>query len=256
MVWQSLLIILGLFHLAFIVGQLLKNNAVVDPLWGLGFVVVAWYTIARSPVLSLNHIVVTLLVTIWGLRLFKHLVKRLKNTGEDWRYKEWRTKWGKHALWRAYLQVYLLQALLMFVIVQPVIYVNSHDVSTLGWWLLCIGFIIWNIGYFFESTADRELREFLRYTSNKGKVMEQGLWQYSRHPNYFGEATMWWGIWIIAMGSLPFPWWTIISPMAITYLLLFVSGVPLLEKKMLQNKSYQAYAKKTSKFIPRRPKTS
>jgi steroid 5-alpha reductase family enzyme len=254
MIWSSLLVIMIMFHLAFIAGQVLKNNSIVDPLWGFGFVVVAWFTLSRSELISLNHVAVTILVTIWGLRLTKHLIGRIRRDGEDWRYAQWRKEWGKWALIRAYGQVYLLQGLLMWLILQPVIYVNSHDVSTLGWWTLTFGSTIWMIGYFFESTADKELREFKKHVANKHKVLDTGLWRYSRHPNYFGEATMWWGIWIIAMGSLPFPWWTIISPLSITFLLLFVSGVPILEKKMQKDKAYQAYAKVTSKFIPRKPK--
>lgn len=245
---------MALFHGAFIIGQLLKDNSIVDPLWGLGFVVVAWYSFMKTDVISVNHLIVTLLVTVWGVRLAWHIIRRNRGRGEDWRYAEWRKQWGKSALFRAYLQVYLLQALLMWVIVQPVIYVNSHDVSTLGYYFLLSGVLVWIFGFFFESVGDRELRDFVAKPKNKGKVMTTGLWQYTRHPNYFGEATMWWGIWIINLGSMPWAIWLLASPLTINGLLLYVSGVPLLEKKMSNNPEFREYAKHTSKFIPRRPR--
>ncbi len=243
-----------LFHLAFLLGQLLHNNSIVDPLWGLGFVAVAWYTIANAEILSLNHIVITSLVTIWGCRLTFHIFRRNKGKGEDWRYEEWRKLWGKWAVIRAYVSVYLTQAIFMFIIALPIIYVNSHDVSTLGFYLLSAGLTIWVIGYFFESVGDRELRDFRANPKNKGKVMSSGLWRYTRHPNYFGEATMWWGVWIISMASLPFQWGLVISPATITFLLVKISGIPLLERKMMKDKMYRTYAARTSIFIPRKPK--
>ncbi len=253
MVWHALVIILVVFHLAFLFGQLLKNNSIVDPLWGIGFVIVAWYGLAQAQVVSLTHFVVTLLVSVWGIRLATHIFHRNLGKGEDWRYKEWREQWGNRALLIAYGKVYLTQGLLMWVIAQPIIYVNSHDVSTLGFYTLSAGLIVWLVGFFFESVGDKQLRQYIKQKPPKDKILRTGLWRYTRHPNYFGEATMWWGIWIIAMGSLPFAWWLVISPLTITFLLTKVSGVPLLEKKMMKDPAYRAYARKTSKFFPRKP---
>ena len=115
--------------------------------------------------------------------------------------------------------------------------------------------VIWLIGFSFESIGDRQLREFIRHPANKGRIMDKGLWRYSRHPNYFGEVTQWWGIFIVAR-SLPESWWTVIGPLTITVLILFVSGVPLLEEQYVGRDDFEEYKNRTSIFFPLPPKAS
>ena len=124
-------------------------------------------------------------------------------------------------------------------------------------WLNLLGVFIWIIGFYFESRADKELRDFLKDKNNKGKIMQSGLWSLSRHPNYFGEVTMWWGIWLLNLSILTLSnWWTVVGPLTITYLILKVSGVPLLEKRYEGNKEFEEYKKRVSIFIPWWPKKS
>jgi len=158
----------------------------------------------------------------------------------------------------AFLRVFMSQMLLLFLISIPIQLSNMFTLainSTLGWIIYGLGVALWLFGYYFEVVGDAQLKKFIKNPENKGHIMQSGLWKYTRHPNYFGEATMWWGIWIISMASLVS--WNLlgfVGPTIITYLLIFVSGVPLLEKKYKDNEEFQAYAKKTSVFIPLPPK--
>lgn len=136
----------------------------------------------------------------------------------------------------------------MLLIVSPVLFINSLPLGYASI-LLPIGFVVWMIGFTFESVGDKQLKEFIANPENKGKIMDQGLWAYSRHPNYFGEVTQWWGLFIIAL-SVPFGIWSIIGPLTITFLILKVSGVPMLEKSFVGKPGWEEYKKKTSVFIP------
>jgi steroid 5-alpha reductase family enzyme len=146
----------------------------------------------------------------------------------------------------------MLQGLLLFVIALPVIEINRHRDGALGI-LDVAGGLIWAIGFGFEIIGDMQLARFRKNTANHGKLMQSGLWRYSRHPNYFGEVVAWWGIWLIALSASNF-WIGIISPLMITFLILKVSGIPLLEKKMCQHPQFGDYARRTSAFIPWFPK--
>ena len=141
---------------------------------------------------------------------------------------------------------------MLFIVSLPITYGNNSPNQGLGW-ISYIGVAIWIIGYFFEVVGDKQLKDFLADPKNKGKLMTSGLWSYTRHPNYFGEATMWWGIFLIAITSLS-GIWIIISPIVITYLLVFVSGVPMLEKKYKDRPDFILYSKHTPKFFPWFPK--
>jgi steroid 5-alpha reductase family enzyme len=235
----------------FIVSVINKRNDVADIAWGLGFVLMAWLSFFISG-FSIKALLVNGLVTVWGLRLAWHIYHRNKNKSEDSRYMEWRKTWKNFYL-RSYLQVFLLQGVFLFFISLPVMFIN-HSVSGGFGILEVVGFIVWGLGFYFESTGDRQLKEFVSNPVNKGKLMDRGLWRYSRHPNYFGEVTQWWGIFIMAL-SIPGSFFTIIGTLTITILILFVSGIPLLEKKYAGRPDFVEYKKRTSIFIPLPPRS-
>jgi steroid 5-alpha reductase family enzyme len=234
----------------FVVSLIKKRNDVADIAWGLGFILLAWLSFYLSG-FAVRSLVVDILVTIWGTRLAWHIFRRNHNRPEDYRYQAWRKEWKNFYL-RSYLQVFMLQGALLYLIALPVVFINHSSASGLGW-IDYIGMAIWLIGFCFESIGDRQLKVFIRDPDNKGKILDRGLWRYTRHPNYFGEVTQWWGIFIIAQ-SLPDGWSTVIGPVMITVLILFVSGVPLLEKKSAGRADFEEYKRRTSIFIPLPPK--
>ncbi len=249
----TLLVLFIYFNIVFAIAQSKKNNGLIDIAWGFGFVVVAVTSYLISAEYTLRGSIITILVLLWGLRLSWHLFKRNWNKKEDYRYVAMREKWGSknHAV-MAYIRVFMSQMALCFIIALPIMITNFSSVEGLAI-LDFVGIAIWIIGYYFEVVGDAQLKEFISNPENKGKLMKYGLWKYTRHPNYFGEATMWWGIFLISL-SVPGSLLGIISPITITTLLLFVSGVPLLEKKYKDHPEWDDYARKTSKFIPLPPK--
>lgn len=250
---QTALVLWVYFSLVFLLGQYLNNNSIVDSFWGPGFLVVALFTFLQSDDRGMRAIVITALVAIWAIRLFTHITIRNWNKPEDYRYVAMRERWGdQFPRVKAYFKVYMLQGVLLFLIALPIIFANSSEVQSLGIPAI-LGIILWVVGFFFEAVGDRQLKDFKSKPENKGKIMTEGLWSYTRHPNYFGEAVQWWGIFLIAITSLA-QIWLIESPLIITLLLLFVSGVPLLEKKYKDRADFQAYARRTPKFFPWFPK--
>jgi len=244
----------------FVFAQIRRRNDIADVLWGIGFVAIAIYGFFDHNVVpTLRQLVVVALVTIWGGRLAWHIFRRNRNKPEDYRYAKWRKDWGNWFYLRSYLQVFLLQGLLMVLVSAPVIFINRFDQSLIKLFsidnFLVIGVAVWVIGFYFESRGDRELKSFISDPNNKGKLLTTGLWAYTRHPNYFGEVTQWWGIFIIALG-LPYGWLSIIGPLTITFLILKVSGVPMLEKKYEGNADFAEYKKRTNAFFPWFPKKS
>jgi steroid 5-alpha reductase family enzyme len=229
-----------------------KDNSIADIAWGLGFVLVAVFTFFRRGSLFLP-LLVTALVVAWGARLALHILARNRKRGEDPRYAAWRAAWGRSFVWRSYLQIFLLQGFFLLVIASPVILVNvdRNYPYTERFWLA--GLLVWILGFLFEAVGDAQLARFRRDPANKGHIMDRGLWKYTRHPNYFGESMMWFGIWLIALEA-PYGWTTVVSPVLITFLLVKVSGIPLLEKRYAGNAAFQAYARRTSAFIPWFPK--
>lgn len=250
---ESLLVLFIYFFLFFLVGTLIKNNSIVDMGWGIGFVILAWFTTLRSDNVGGANLLITILISIWGLRLFYHIMKRNLGKGEDFRYANWRKEWGKWVIPRAFFQVYMLQGVFMFIVALPVILINTRETPGSISLFSLVGLLIWLIGFFFESVGDYQLKKFKEDPKNKGKIMRSGLWKYTRHPNYFGEATMWWGLGVIAL-SAGSSIAVFVSPIVITYLLLFVSGVPMLEKSFAKRPGYQEYKEVTPKFFPWFPK--
>ena len=242
------LVLLGYMSLWFVVSLLKKRNDVADVAWGLGFDTLSWISFFFYGVGGLRGLIVCLLVSVWGLRLAWHIYSRNKNKPEDYRYQQWRQDWGKWFYLRSYFQIYLLQGTLLYLIVLPVLLINMSPGAPLGW-LDFVGLAVWSLGFYFEAVGDSQLASFIKNPANKGKLMQSGLWAYTRHPNYFGEVTQWWGIWLIAL-SVPSGLIAVLGPLTITFLILKVSGVPLLEKKMASNPDFAAYKQRVSMFIP------
>lgn len=253
--WLTAAILLAFFVLTFIIAQLKKNNGIVDIAWGLGIVVTSVISWLLGRPEGSVPLAMSLLVMIWGLRLTWFLAKRNLGKPEDFRYADMRRKWNPGTFYlRMFVQIYLLQLLLNFIINMPSIVRNLEDLD--GWnWLATAGLLIWLIGFVFESVGDSQLRRFKADPANRGKLITHGLWRYSRHPNYFGEATQWWGICLMGISDGRFVW-LLVSPVVITLFLLFVSGVPMLEKKYAGRPDWEAYKAKTSKFIPLPPSHS
>lgn len=238
-------------HAWFAVSVFAKRNDVADVAWGLGFVLLAWTGVAAAGP-SARSLLVAALVTAWGVRLASHIARRNAKKSEDPRYVELIGA-SAHPLLRAYAVVFLLQGALLFVVALPVLLVGTAPGAPLTA-LDAVGAAVWVLGFAIESIADRQLRNFLRDPANKGRVMDRGLWRYSRHPNYFGEVTQWWGIGIIAL-SVPYGAAGLVGPLAITLLILFVSGIPPLEKRHAGRPEYADYNRRTSVFVPWFPKT-
>jgi steroid 5-alpha reductase family enzyme len=248
---QLLLVTLGiglLVSLLFLLSIIMRRNDIADIAWGGGIFLVALISFATGPHTTITTLI-TILAGLWGLRLALRIFLRNIKKPEDFRYKAWRDEWGKWFYVRSFFQVYLLQGLLMIVIGYPFIHAAVYGAITPLGVLGMFGVAVWCIGYFFEVVGDYQLDQFIKKPANKGEVMDLGLWQYTRHPNYFGEVTMWWGVWLITL-TLPFGIFTIISPLTITFLILKVSGVPMLEKKFAGDPKYEAYKKRTSVFFP------
>jgi steroid 5-alpha reductase family enzyme len=231
-----------------------KNVSIVDSLWGLGFVLTAWITFGLAEGFAGRKFLIVLITTTWGLRLSAHLFWRNWGKGEDPRYGGWRKAGGRRFWIISLFKVFLLQALFLWVIALAIQYGQISPKPEHFTWLDFLGLILWMIGFVFESVSDWQLARFKADPTNKGKVMDRGLWAYSRHPNYFGEFLIWWGIFLIAL-STPKSWWTIVSPLIITTVLLKMTGIPLTEKTIVKTRpGYREYIKRTPAFFPRFPK--
>ena len=232
----------------FIVSLMLSRNDVADVAWGIGFIVLTFVAQLATSNGSSRAILLLVLVIVWGVRLSLHIGIRNWGKAEDSRYRKWRDEWGSNATARSYFQVFLLQGILVVVVLLPATYVLAQQDSALTF-LDAIGASIWLVGFVFEAFADFQLVRFKRDPGNRGRLITSGLWKYSRHPNYFGELTRWWGVWLIAC-SVPGGWKTVVGPTAITALILWVSGIPMLEKKYEGNPEFEIYRRRTSSFFP------
>lgn len=248
----SAVAILIYMTLWYVVAILKKRNDLADVAWGLGFIVAALTTLIYDGGFETKKLLVLLLVLIWGLRLSIRIGLRNSKKSEDKRYVKWREEWGKFWVVRTFFQVFMLQGLLLLVVVSPVIYLMGSTATELDLYYY-LGTAIWLVGFYFESVGDHQLDSFLGDKSNRGKIMKEGLWKYTRHPNYFGEVTMWWGIFLTTI-SVSGAWVTIVGPITISFLILKVSGVPMLEKMFEGNKDFEEYKRTTSVFFPLPPK--
>lgn len=246
---------LAYFSFWFFIAAYKKRFDLADIAWGGGFITIALAAIYMNweSLIYYPQLLTTVLVIVWGLRLGLHIYARNKGKHEDSRYVELRKKWKGSVLLNAYFRVFIVQALLLFIVALPILATAAATDFNNSDFLLGLGFTIWLIGFIVESVADWQLSQHIKSTTSKKKVMDKGLWSWSRHPNYFGEVCVWWGIWLISLSINPV-WWSIIGPLTLTGLILFVSGIPLLEKKYARDKHYQEYARRTSKFIPLPPR--
>ena len=230
----------------FVIGRSKNRLDVADVGWGGGFVIVAFSSFLVRP--TPWTIIILILVTIWGCRLAYHISKRNSGKAPDPRYLELSSRWPANNFWvRAYFSVFLTQALLIFLVSLPITLAATKSIPLR--FLALGGVVLWLTGFLFEVLADRQLARFISNPANKGQIMQQGLWRYSRHPNYFGEIVLWWGIAALAFGASGTAL-VVIGPIVITILLVFVSGIPPIERRYKNNSKYQQYAIKTSILVP------
>lgn len=247
-------VILALVTILWLLSVALKDSSIVDPFWGSGFVVAGWFYFALADGAGPRSWLITILTTVWGLRLSLHLLVRNWRKGEDYRYQEFRRRGGPSYWWKSYFKVYLLQGVIMWLVSIPLLAAQVAGSPALNL-LDYLGIVVWGIGFYFEAAGDWQLARFKRNPANTGKLLNTGVWRYTRHPNYFGDAAQWWGFYLIALATGG--WWTIYSPLLMTLLLLKVSGVALLEKSLKESKpGYREYVESTSAFIPWFPKKS
>lgn len=234
--------------LFFLIARFIKKDTIVDVAWGMGFLFITLFSLIKNGFYYFPQIITTVLVTFWAFRLSGYLFLRTYGKKEDTRYQELKATWGKWTMLYSYIFIYVLQGGLIILIGYPLILITATD-SQGSIPATFIGVAIWLTGFLFETIADLQIYQFMFKPENKGKIMRVGLWRYSRHPNYFGEMLVWWGFFFIALG-IPLGWSSIISPIIITFLLLFVSGVPLAEKQISKLDEFQEYKESTSVLIP------
>jgi steroid 5-alpha reductase family enzyme len=236
-----------------VVSLLISDASIVDIFWGLGFVLVAWVSVAVMAAASTRGYLVAVLVTIWGVRLATYLAIRNVGRGEDYRYRAMRAHHGVRFPLVSLGTVFLLQGAIMWTVSLPVqVAVAAGDDLPLGW-LDAAGLLLVAAGLCFEAVADAQLSRFKRRPESAGRVMDRGLWRYSRHPNYFGDCLVWWGFGLFGLAAGM--WWTILGPAVMTVLLLKVSGVSLLESTIVERRpAYRDYMARTSAFVPWPPR--
>jgi len=244
----SLAAVMALMVGLWLVSLPLRNASIVDIFWGPGFVVAAAAAMAAVGSPWARGWLALALVMIWAARLAIHILLRNRGKGEDFRYRAWREGAGPRFAWVSLFQVFLLQGVLLWVISHPV-----QAAATRGGgltWLDAMAVVAWAVGFIFEAVGDQQLVQFKAAPANRGRVLRTGLWAWSRHPNYFGDALQWWAFYLFALG-VPGGWVTVYSPILMTILLLRVSGVGLLERKLVETKpGYRAYVRQVSAFIP------
>ncbi len=230
-----------------------RDASIVDPVWPLGFVIVAWVARAVADGNDARQWLLVAMTTIWGLRLSGYLAWRKHGAPEDPRYQAMRRHWGARFPWVSLFTVFVLQGILMFAVSLPVQLGQVRVEPGIGV-LAVIGTLLWAVGLGFESIGDAQLARFKADPANAGQVMDRGLWRYTRHPNYFGDACVWWGIALVAaetgLGAIG-----LVGALIMNVLLVRVSGVPLLERSLVKRRpGYAEYVERTSSFIPRPPR--
>jgi steroid 5-alpha reductase family enzyme len=256
MVWSiytsMLLAVMVVMTLAWLVSLLRNDVSLVDGFWSVMFLIITagyfWLSEARDA----RSVLILSLVTLWSLRLSIYITVRNHGLPEDHRYQEIRRNNDPGFRFKSLYIVFGLQGLLAWLIAMPLAAAMGEN-TPLGL-LDLAGVVLWTTGMLFESLGDAQLARFKRDPGNRGKVLDHGLWRYTRHPNYFGEFTLWWGFFLIAMAAGG--WWTVLSPLLMSILLLKVSGVSLLEKDIgTRRPAYAEYIARTNAFFPGPPRT-
>lgn len=250
MLWSAVAVAV-VMGITWVVSVVVDDVSIVDLVWGLGFVVVAWVTFSVIGDPGARRWLIVTLATVWGLRLSSYLTWRNLGHGEDSRYQAMRAKSPDTFWWKSLLTVFLLQGVVMWVVSLPLQAGQVPVPGPLGW-LDWVGVAAWTVGIFFETVGDAQLARFKADPANEGKVMDRGLWHYTRHPNYFGDFIVWWGLYLIAVSAGA--WWTVVSPVVMTILLMKVSGAGLLEKTITTRRpGYDEYIRSTNAFFPGPP---
>jgi steroid 5-alpha reductase family enzyme len=251
--FQGFILIMTMMTLLWVVSIIVRNVSIVDLFWGFGFVLTAGFYFLKTEGFEPRKIVILILVAVWGLRLSLYLAWRNIGEGEDYRYKEFRKKYGSRYWWVSFFQTFLLQGILMWLISAPLLGAQYYGRNISLGIIDYIGVFFWITGFYFESAGDLQLARFKSDPANKNKVMDKGLWHYTRHPNYFGDSSVWWGFGFLcfATGSyLP-----VLGSFLMTVIIIKVTGVGLLEKSLKVRKpQYKDYIERTSSFIPWFPK--
>jgi len=238
------------------ISLIIRDSSIVDIFWGLGFVALYWFIALfwlGAGMLGARQILLGILLTIWGLRLSIYIGRRNWGKGEDFRYARWREEAGSAWWWRSYFKVFLLQGTIMWLVSLPLLVTLASSAPQTLTWLDGLALSVWLVGFIFEAGGDWQLARFKADPDNRGKLMTSGLWRYTRHPNYFGDAVQWWGFYLFALAAGA--WWSIISPLLMTFLLRRVSGVAMLERTLKESKpGYKAYINQTNAFFPGRPR--
>ena len=247
--------IVTLMIVVWVISVVIKNASIVDIVWGLGFVVVAWVVrLTTDQGDDARQWLLVALTTMWGLRLAVYLFFRNHGNGEDYRYRAMRKHYGERFGLISLYSVFGLQGALMFVVSLPVQLGQADDTPGIGA-VAILGVVLWLIGMFFEAVGDAQLARFKRNPDSAGTVMSTGLWRYTRHPNYFGDACVWWGIGLVAAETGAGAW-GLLGSAVMTFLLRRVSGVTMLEKTIGRRRAgYDEYIRTTSAFIPRPPRS-
>lgn len=257
MLLNSLLVVIATMTCLWLLSLARRDASIVDPFWGTGFIVVAWFTLASmsSERVVTRSWLLAALTTTWGMRLSLYLLWRNWGHGEDRRYRAMRDQHGRRFWWVSLLTVFLLQGVILWIVSMPIqVAMVTAATKPLGW-LDLAGAVLWSIGLFFEAVGDYQMARFQADPQNAGRVMDRGLWRLTRHPNYFGDLCVWWGLYLIA--SPAGASWTIFSPLLMSFLLFKVSGVTLLEKTITDRRpEYAAYQARTSSFFPWPPSNS
>jgi len=224
-----------------------KRADFADVAWGMGFSLVAWTSMFLGHV-TFYGTIVNILVTLWALRLMCHIYLRNRNVEEDFRYQALKKQWGDNFKSSLYTQVFLLQGSILLIVSLPIVWIHTHPES-LNTTVLFSIIPLWICAFIIETLADHQLVEFKKAPFNTGKLLRSGLWSYVRHPNYLGELLQWWAIWLMA-AYLPFGWLFVLSPLLLSFLIIYVSGIKPLEEKMHKHPDFSDYAAKTPKLIP------
>lgn len=246
---EGFLVLISCLSILWIVSLIVKDASIIDIFWGTGFVIVAWFYRAKLNLTDTRSLIYCILISIWGLRLSIHLAFRNIGKGEDYRYQEWRNQYKQNWWWVSFFRVFLLQGVLLWIVSSVYVPAISKAESTLSM-LDYFGILLWTIGFIFETLGDWQLTKFKKNPANKGQVLQTGFWALTRHPNYFGDALLWWGFYLFACTSGGYLY--IFSPILMTFLLMKVSGVVLLEKKLQETKpQYADYIKMVPAFFPK-----